>query len=354
MRQLWVLAAVTAASTAHADIAPAPHDFIDEARQLTTAIEQRRQVIAAQDDYRARWISPARTFFAEHVPSTVPRTVVYPFGGGDLATALVVYPDADSITTLSLEPAGDPRMIGELSPSQLKTALDNTADDLAALYKSSFSRTQRMQDSSTGKLPSQLAFALAALALLGYEPVAVRYFELSPDGDLRYLTGDDVAAVTGSTGKRHRALANVEVAFRKQGTTRVQIYRHIMANLDDKHLAASPGALAYLTRLGTVAGIVKAASFLLSFDEFATMRGYLIDHVSWMVSDASGLAPKWGKPAGFTYETYGRFTRSEMDAGAPISPSWVAEYKAQPHRELAFRFGYPDVEYHHNLMIAHR
>ena len=351
MRRLWVLA-VLAVSTAHAE--PAPHDFIDEARQLTAALEQHKQVIAAQDDYRSRWISPARTFFAEHVPSTVPRTVVYPFGGGDLASALVVYPDADSITTLSLEPAGDPRTIAELSPSQLRTALDNTADDLAALYKSSFSRTQRMQDASSGKLPSQLAFALAALALLDYEPVAVRYFELSAAGDLRYLTDADVAAVTGGTSKRHRALANVEIAFRKHGTTRVQIYRHIMANLDDKHLVTSPSALAYLTRLGTVAGIVKAASFLLAFDEFATMRGYLIDHVSWMVSDASGLAPKWGKPAGFTYETYGRFARSEMDAGAPISPSWVAEFKTQPHRELAFRFGYPDVEYHHNLIIAHR
>ena len=354
MRQLFVLAASLAvASRAHAE-APTPHDLVDEARQLTTVVQQHKQVAAAQADYKERWIASARAFFAEHVPSSAPRTIVYPFGGGDLATALVVFPDADSITTLSLEPAGDLRTLAELSPKQLASAVGAAAEDLAAFYRSSFSRTLAMQEASTGKLPSQLVFALAALAVHGYEPVAVRYFELSEAGDLRYLGDGDLAAVTGSFARRHKALANVEIGFRKQGTTRVQIYRHIMANLDDKHLASSPAALAYLNRLGTVSAIVKAASFLLSFDEFATIRGYLTDHVAWMVSDASGLAPKWGKPAGFVYETYGRFTRSEMDAGAPISPSWVAEYKAQPHRPLGFRFGYPDVDYHHNLIIAHR
>ena len=353
MRSLWTsVALLVAAAPALAD--PAPHDFIDEARQLSAAVAQHKEVVGAQEDYQTRWIAPARAFFAEHVPSSVSKTIVYPFGGGDLATALVVYPDADSITTLSLEPAGDPRTIGELSQSQLAAALSTTADDLAALYRSSFSRTMRMQEASSGKLPSQLVFALAALAMLGYEPVAVRYFELSPAGDLHYLTDDDVARVTGSFSKRHKALANVEIAFRKEGTTRVQIYRHVLANLDDKHLATTPNALAYLNRLGHVSAIIKAASFLLAFDEFSTMRGYLIDKVDWMVSDASGLAPKWGKSAGFTYETYGRFSRSEMDAGARISPSWVAEFKAQPRRPLTFRFGYPDVDYHHNLIIAHR
>src|SRR5262245_41140107 len=59
-------------------------------------------VRAAQDEYKKNWVTPAEAFFATNVPKTVPTTVVYPFAGGDLSTALTVYPDADEITTLSL------------------------------------------------------------------------------------------------------------------------------------------------------------------------------------------------------------------------------------------------------------
>ena len=60
-------------------------------------------------------MKPARAFFAAHVPKDVPKKVVYPFAGGDLSTALTVYPDADEITNMSLEPAGDPRDIDTLA-----------------------------------------------------------------------------------------------------------------------------------------------------------------------------------------------------------------------------------------------
>ena len=87
--------------------------------------------------------------------------------------------------------------------------------------------------------------------------------------------------------------------FHKSGSSRKQVYRHILANLNDAHLAKSPGALAHLQAKGQVAGMTKAASYLLTFGEFSTMRKYIIDHVVWMVSDTTGLAPKYGTAAGF-------------------------------------------------------
>ena len=38
-------------------------------------------------------------------PAGLPKTVVYPFGGGDLISALTTYPEANDYTTLSLEHA---------------------------------------------------------------------------------------------------------------------------------------------------------------------------------------------------------------------------------------------------------
>lgn len=309
------------------------------------------------DDYKKGWLAEATKFFAEHVPAGIPKTVVYPFAGGDLASALAVFPDADEITTLALEPAGDPRALDKLSDAQVKKALPVVSTGLGYLYRRNYSHTMDMIGSMReGELPTQLIFTLTALHLYGYEPVSMKYFALTDAGDLAYLTSADLdkADAIKETVKRNRSYANVEIRFKKAGGSRVQVYRHIVANLDDAHLKAAPGALRHLTKKGHVAAMTKAASFLLMFDGFDTMRKYIIDHVDWMASDATGLSPKYGKPAGFTYETYGTFERSEMDPGAPFSPVWAAEFKAQPKRDLKFRFGYPDIKFRNHLILMTR
>src|SRR5262245_40006255 len=53
------------------------------------------------------YVEPARAFFAPLLPANLPTTVIYPFGGGDLLSALVTFPNAREITTISLEHAGD-------------------------------------------------------------------------------------------------------------------------------------------------------------------------------------------------------------------------------------------------------
>src|SRR5687768_12091831 len=102
-----------------------PIDFLDEAKELLIVgacadgkpTKVKEAIVAAhckdvkkiQDDYKQKWISKAVPFFAEKLPKTAPKTVVYPSAGGDLSSALAAFPDADEITTLALEPAGDPR-----------------------------------------------------------------------------------------------------------------------------------------------------------------------------------------------------------------------------------------------------
>lgn len=310
-----------------------------------------REVLA---DYEKRWRSPAREFFAAHVPAGLPRKVVYPFAGGDLATALAIFPDADEITTISLEPAGDPRALSEMSPKEVKAALAVVTKELGAFYKANYSVTMNMIGSMRGAhLPTQLIFGLSALVVNGYEPDALRYFTVNEDGSLKYLEQTDVDAAEKATtaGARNALFSNIELVFHKRGSSRKQVYRHIMANLNDDHLKKSPGVLAYLEAKGTVAGMTKAASYLLTFKEFSTMRKYIIDHVAWMVSDTTGLAPKYGTPAGFEYETYGSFTTSNMKAGKDVSPAYAKMFAAQPKRKLPFRFGYPDGTFRNGHLI---
>jgi len=190
-----------------------PHEFIDDAKALLVVgacaegappatvkadlVEAHcKTVKAAQSEYKTSWIAKARPFFDTNVPKTVKTTVVYPFAGGDLSTALTVYPDADEITTLSLEPAGDPRALGKLDDKGLKVALSVVAKELSSLYRSNFSVTMNMIGAMrSGKLPTQLIFGLSALVIHGYELTGMRYFKLSKDGDIQYLTYENLAKI---------------------------------------------------------------------------------------------------------------------------------------------------------------
>lgn len=322
-------------------------------------------VLKAQTAYNDRWVTSARAFFAERVPKDVPKRVVYPFAGGDLSTALTVYPDADEITNISLEPAGDPRPIDTLRGKELRKALEKVAYELRFLYRVNFSNTLNMIEAMRGgALPAELIFALSALKIHGFEVVALRYFTVNEDGTLRYLTDDDVAkAPAASEPKplvRNAIFANAELQFRRPGG-RTQIYRHIRQNLGDADgkgigagLRNDPRVLRHLEAKGQVAAMTKAASYLLSWNSFSLMRGYLMSHAQWMVSDATGVAPKWGRPAGFEYETYGAFVGPHIPAGNGIAKDWRSEFGAQTKRQLKFRFGYPDKSRNNHLVIMRK
>jgi len=321
----------------------------------------------AQDDYVNSWVKLARAFFEEKVPKDVPKKVVYPFAGGDLSTALTVYPDADEITTISLEPAGDPRTLAVLTGKELDKALGTVEYELKFLYRVNFSNTLNMIDAMRGgALPTQLIFGLSALKIHGFELVGLRYFSLNDDGSIHYLEDADIAKAPDPAAKAAKAkernfvFSNVEVQFKKAGG-RTQVWRHIRGNLGNEAgkgigdgLKKDPRIVKHLESKGTISGMTKAASYLLSWDSFSIMRDYLTGHVQWMVSDATGVAPKWGKAAGFEYETYGGFMNPHIPAGTGIAADWRGEFKAQPKRDLGFRFGYYDKSNTNHLIIMRK
>lgn len=309
------------------------------------------------------YLTPAAAFLATVRPANLPTTVVYPFGGGDLLSALVTYPDAAEITTISLEHAGDPTRIGAATARQLKRDLGTYRGAVKELFDHHDSASDNMKKLERGSVPGQLAFFLTALAALGYEPVGLRFFTIEPGGALHYLSADEIAAAATRTAKRKRrswvdtdfsvAFTNSELAFRKAGdpNARVIVHRHIAADLSDPALAGSP-LLAYLDGRGKIAAMTKAASYLLWLGSFSTIRQYLLDHMTWMISDSTGIPPRFARRAGFVQTTYGRFTGSYLGAGAADNDAFRALWKAQPRRPLTFRYGYPDADGNKHLLIT--
>jgi hypothetical protein len=386
---LAFIALLATAAAAHADGKGQPRDFGSEVKTLfrigacgnddavadklpkKAIAEHCKEMADLYASYKREWADQAGAFIRKLEPADLPKTVVYPFGGGDLTSALVVFPDATEITTISLEAAGDVRTVDTVTNKTLVTDLDTIGGDIRRLYRSAHSTTKSLQAASHSELPGSLMFALAGLAVHGFEPVSLRYFDIEPDGKLTYLSNEELdsrAAELAASKKdkikkptthfwfeQDSAFANVEIQYRPRGNTSAPLrtYRHIVANLDDTHQTADARVLVHLRLKGKVAVMTKAASFLLWYDDFTQIREYLLKHVAWMVSDASGIPPSYAGPAGYEQITYGDFTGpyfiiDEKNTRAEFVKLW----KTNPHKDLPFRFGYPDAEKHNHLMIT--
>ena len=344
---------------------PIPERF--SARAITAHCKEMAALYAS---YRRAWADEAQRFIATLRPKHLPRALVYPFGGGDLSSALAVDPDARELTTISLEAAGDVRAIDTIKSAKLDEEVGRIAIDIRRLYRAAHSTTKSLQAAAHSELPGTLMFALAGLAVHDMEPVALRYFDIEPDGSLGYLSAAQLEARAGELAARKHgtgpkkvthywaeqssAFANVEIQFRRRGdpSAPLRTYRHIVANLDDAHMTSDDRVLQHLRRKGKVAVMTKAASFLLWYDDFSRIRDYLLRHAAWMISDASGIPPSHAEPAGFELVTYGDFTGPYFIIdNKNTRAEFVKLWKSQPHRDLAFRFGYPDADNHNHLMI---
>lgn len=364
--------------------AETPADFTDQAKAIFKLVACSGDALPPELDAKAvdhycgrqrRAIEAARkhaaeagSFLAALRPGDLPPTVVYPFGGGDLLTALTVYPDARDVTTLSLEHAGDPRRLPTLSDAKvLADSLEQVRATTNGLLHANDSKTENLMKGQRGELPGQLAFFLLGLAVHGYEPVQLRYFWINPDGTLHYVTPGDIAAVEKENAKLlrgqwtapdfSRAFSNSELVFVRKGgdpAREARTHRHIAFDLSDGGLKKNPGVLAFLGAKGPVAAMTKAASYLLWNDAFSSIRGYLLKHMVFMVSDSTGIPPRIAKAAGFTQETWGRFAGSFLPASDKINDDFRELWARFPKNRLKFRFGYIDSDYQYHLLVTRK
>jgi hypothetical protein len=360
---------------------PSGADFTDEIRLLYRVVacggdDPLPKALDAKtvDDY-CNWLKPrlaayekdylakARPFMAAHRPPGLPTTVVYPFGGGDLLSAILTYPEGLEFTTLSLEHAGDPRRLKDLDKARLAQNLAEIRRRIGGLFTYAESTSENMMQLEKSDVPGQLAFFVTALAAHGYEPVSLRYFRVEPEGGVRYLTAEDIAGEEKTKAQRLNkvwvspefsvSFSNSELVFRPLGQQGpLHVHRHLAANLSDDNLRKDPSVLKHLEAKGTVSAMTKAASYLLWADGFSRIRSYLLGHMAYMFSDSTGIPPGYAAQAGFEMETYGKFSGPFLAAKAQVASDFKKLWAGQPYRQIDFRYGYPDASGQHHLLIT--
>jgi hypothetical protein len=310
-----------------------------------------KELSASYAEYKKTWLDVAGPFLAKLRPANLPETVVYPFGGGDLVSALATYPDLREITTISLEPAADPRGIDGANATQLTRALRDIRAHLGKLFLKAHSRTDNLDLESKGVLPGEIVFSMAALVVHGFEPVSLRYFRFADDGKIVYVTDDDLKAA-GDKKAQKSLFQNAELRFKRPGEAKVRTLRHVGYDLSDANLKLRPQVMKHLESKGKVAAMTKAASHLLWDDGFSTMREYLLTHMEWMISDTTGIPPRRIKGRGFVHEVYGMYEWPEPFGS--VNNRDASDFKElfKGKDPIPFRYGYPDNRSHGHIVVT--
>jgi hypothetical protein len=341
--------------------------------KLAKIVEQHcKAILPKLAEFRATYFERGRAWFDRVVPPDVPRTVVYPFGGGDLLSALVAFPAATEVTTISLELAGDPRRLRTLSPVALERSLGALRIDIGGLISVGSNTSENLSNQQRNDLPGQVSSFLLGLVAGGYEPIAMRYFTLDDAGAIHYLDQreidelDEEARKSRPKSLKHdwlppsfsHAFANVEIQYRKQGggaDDELRVHRHIGWNLGDPYLGKHPQLLRHLERKGSVTMLTKGGSYLLYRGDFSLIRGYMLDHLTWMLSDSTGIPPTFAEPAGMLQVTYGHYNGAFLE-GAQANrhdDSFIRLWKSQRVRSLPFRFGYVDKDKQAHVVVTY-
>jgi hypothetical protein len=316
--------------------------------------------------YKTQYVPQAQPFLVSLQPKGLPDTVVYPFGGGDLLSALTTYPSLKEVTTLSLEHAGDPRAIDGVSAKDLEVDLAQVRRRVVGLLIWTESTSENMIQLEGGGIPGQLAFFLVGLAVHDQEPVRLRFFDLSTDGAVQGISAEQVEARKTSVASKLNpiwkapsfsdAFSNSEITFRKAGDPQapLRIHRHIAADLSNAGLKKDAATMKYLQSRGHITAMTKAASYLLWSPDFSAIANYLLANMEFMLSDSTGIPPHLATAAGFEVQGYGRYTGPFLAAPAAAAKDMLALYASQPERTLSFRYGYPDNDHHDHLMVIRK
>jgi len=372
-------------AAARAPAAAAPRDFTAEVRALfavaacgeappsgydaAAVAAHCKELAKSTEAWKKNWRDPAAPFFRELLQGKYPPAVVYPFGGGDLSTLLVVYPDATEYTTLSLEGMGDPRPLaglGKKLPGELTKLRQLVGPNLGWAWNTTIQLSINSSETGAG-LPSILTLTLVALDINGYEPLEARFFRLGAGGAIHYLDAADLeawdTAATARPGQRKAtnavqqgAFNDIEIVFRKRGDPSApkKTFRHIAGDLSDAGLAKDGAALEHLAQKREIAAMTKAASYLLWKPEFTKVRDYLLGSMKHMISDDTGIPPRYSKPAGFTTDLWGTYTGPFFDwARGPVANEMIQLFRGNK-RPQPFRFGYYDAAKRSILMHVHK
>jgi hypothetical protein len=287
-------------------------------------------------DLEAKRLVPMRKWAeAELVPANQEtRTVFYPFGGPDLLTPLLLFPNADTYVLLGLEFVGRFPKFEKAVPQNLVAYFDDLTLALSDFVNKSYFITHNMDATLYGdKVEGVLPLLAFFLKRQGFTIASVKRVDILENGEL--MESDFAAA------RRARRPYGAKVEFFAAGTNRLRTVYYFSSDLANTAFRKESPFHVCLEGMAFETTYIKSASYLPHYKEFSNIRNLILAKSRFVLEDDTGIPFKYFPPAEWTGQLYGAYIDPISDFKGVGQEDLRAAY-ADPARvkPLPFHLGY--------------
>jgi hypothetical protein len=274
------------------------------------------------------------------------KTVFYPFSGPDFLNANIFYPDADQYIMIAMEPIGSLPDICKMPPDSVKSYLSRINNSLKDIFKRSYFITKEMNnDLRKTKVNGTLPLISLFIKRTGHQIVSIQKIGVDSLGKVQFI--DDYK-------NKKNLVSGIKVDFISPSTKKVQSVFYFRTDISDKGLAKTPGFKIYLSELPQSFTYLKAASYLMHYDDFKTIRDVVFDKSLTILQDDSGIAYKYFDKHKWNIRLYGSYYKPKDEFSYISEPDLEKAYKSSVYKPLSISLGYNWRTGHSNLLYAIR
>jgi len=259
------------------------------------------------------------------------KTIFYPFGGPDYLFPNTFFPNMDTYFLIGLERAGNAAKVKHPSAATYRL-YQNAVSDILNL---SFFRTIDMKaELSNDTIDGVVPIISMLMARSERKLVSIKHKMINQAGEI--VEEKDESLPANKKGKL------VEIKFFKEGTNHLQTLCFLSTDLSNGGLSGNKPLMAYIDKLNkeTTACFIKSASYLMHMSYFSIIRDAILEHVSAIMQDDSGIPWRFYDKSKWDIQLYGAFNEPiSMFAKYPQTDLRDA-YQTMEPKPINFRIGY--------------
>jgi hypothetical protein len=277
-------------------------------------------------------------------------SLFYPFGGPDFVTSDCLFPEASTTILMGLEPVGNLPDLDGASAAWRGAFFTDLGELISGFLRRGYFITSEMNDIySRGKVDGALPVIAFFLGRGGYGVVEVRRLVPGPDG------GWVETPYTRMSVRPHRPYG-VKIVYRKPGQAIDRTVYYFSCDVENKAFRTDGPLYRLLAGLDRMTTFVKSGSYLLHWEDFSTLRRFILDRSRFVLQDDTAVPYRFFKVPGWQVRLFGRYSTPVKDFTNVEQPDLREAYEDPESGAglLPFHFGYHWRTQVDNLLLAKR
>jgi hypothetical protein len=158
--------------------------------------------------------------------------------------------------------------------------------------------------------------------------------------------------ITAKYENKKSLIPGVKIDFVSPTKKNVQSVLYFRTDISDKGLAKNKGFKTYLSEIPQSFTYLKAASYLMHYDEFQNIRSVIFDKSLTILQDDSGIAYKYFDKKKWDIRLYGIYVKPIGEFSYINEPDLAKAYSSSEYRPISYTIGYNWRLGHSNLLYA--